>query len=278
MSLAKDQNSTLTTLKELKQKSINTLRAKANQIKRMLTRSHYTEKLISACLENRYKSAYVHDAVKNGADVNAIHPVNDQSLLMLATRREDLDMMKFAVKYGANIDLKNSDGRTALMYAMPKKQEIATWLIENGADINAQTYDGRYVLDWAALFGRDDQIKMLLDRKAKFSDQALLSSVVNGHTRSVKLLLKAGANVHAENARGKKMLVIAAKGEFVSMINELLKYEHDTQTIHQALQTAIKYGCIQTIRVLKKALIQEQDKTQGKLVHLNHLKKESSSR
>lgn len=278
MSSKKDQSSTLKTLEGLKQKSIKTLRAKANQFKRVITRPYYTEKLISACYVNAYKSVQVREAVENGADINVIHPENNQSLLMLATRREDLDMMKFSLEHGAKIDLKNSDGRTALMYAMAKKPEIATWLIENGADINAQTYDGRYVLDWAALFGRDDQVKRLLDRKAKFSDYAILSSVINGHTRSVKLLLNAGANVHAENSRGKKILVIAAKGGFVSMMDELLKYEHDTQTIYQALQMAMKYGYSQTITILKKALKREQDKPQAELMNITQLKKGRSSR
>ncbi len=267
MSLKQASDTALKTFEEFKKKSLENLRAGAYQVKRAVTRPYYTEKLIEACFENGYRSGYVRDAVKNGADVNVLHPTNDQSLLMLAARREDLDMMQFALAHGARINQCNSKGQTALMMAMPKKPEIAAFLIENGADISAQSRDGRFVVDWASLFGRDDQVKMLLDKRAPFSDHALRAAVVNGQTRCVKLLLAAGADVHAQGIDGERMLVLAAKKGFVNMVDELLKKETDMATIYQALQVAVEKEHLQTIATLKKALKQVQDNSTVALAH-----------
>lgn len=266
MSLKQASDSALKTFEEFKKKSLENLRAGAHQVKRAVTRPYYTEKLIEACFENRYRAVYVRDAVKNGADVNVLHPTYDQSLLMLATRCEDLEMMQLALAHGARINQRNSKGRTALMMAMPKKPEIAVFLIENGADITAKSRDGRFVADWAAQNGRDDQLKMLLDMGAPFSDHALCASVVNGQTRCAKLLLAAGADVHAEGIDGERMVVLAAKKGFVNMLEALLKKETDTATIYQALQVAVEKDHPQTVVALKKALKREQDKSNADLI------------
>ena len=61
------------------------------------------------------------------------------------------DLANFLLENGADINVRDKDGNTALMLAIINENtEIATFLIENGADVNAKTDSGETVLMVAA--------------------------------------------------------------------------------------------------------------------------------
>lgn len=63
---------------------------------------------------------------------------------------------------GFNIDARDWNGLTALIWASRKGQSIASQLlIDNKADINAQDVNGKTALIWAAAMGRDPVIQLL---------------------------------------------------------------------------------------------------------------------
>ncbi|MBI4844107.1 MAG: ankyrin repeat domain-containing protein [Nitrospirae bacterium] len=87
------------------------------------------------------------------------------------------------IEKGANVNTRDDDGETALIYAAQKEHaDIVRLLIEAGADVNATTGGG-------------------------FS--ALIYSARNGDTESVKLLLGKGANVNIATNRGATALSLA---------------------------------------------------------------------
>ena len=83
----------------------------------------------------------VSSLIKNGADVNARGGINKWTPLMMATERGYCRMVTFLIEHGAYIDLQDSNGHTALHYAMIKdvkclfgfKREEASKLLAAGA-------------------------------------------------------------------------------------------------------------------------------------------------
>ncbi|XP_073228587.1 protein fem-1 homolog B-like [Porites lutea] len=67
----------------------------------------------------------VSSLIKNGADVNARGGINKWTPLMMATERSYCRMVTFLIEHGAYIDLQDSNGHTALHYAMVKDEKSA---------------------------------------------------------------------------------------------------------------------------------------------------------
>ena len=73
-------------------------------------------------------------------------------------------MVKLLVENGADIDVKDYEGCSSLMWAsLEGHLEIVKYLVKNGADINIKNEDGKTALDWAAT----EEIKEIL-RKAGY--------------------------------------------------------------------------------------------------------------
>jgi ankyrin repeat protein len=181
------------------------------------------------------KSLLDKDVSADTADSRQITP------LMYAAENGSLDAMKLLIARGANVNLQNAFGSTALMWSVadPKKvrllldhgadvnkaarsgrtaliiaaytnpsAEVARMLIAKGANVNAM--DQRKVTPlYGATFGNDTAtIKILLDAGAAV-DQAdtfigvtpLMNSAGNRNAAAVKLLLAKGANVNAVSMR-----------------------------------------------------------------------------
>jgi ankyrin repeat protein len=109
-----------------------------------------------------------------------------------------------------------------------KKNEIAMFLIQLGADVNSKTNNGQTALQLASLAGSKDIVELLLARGAgvEAKDAANHTSLTNAlrseSFETVKLLVDKGANV---NNRGLwNMLPIQVAAEFSSpdMVNYLI--------------------------------------------------------
>ena len=71
--------------------------------------------------------------VENGADVNALID-NDHTPLMIASRKSRVNAVTFLVEHGADMDLQDKKGKTALHYAVRcDSPEVAQKLLTLGA-------------------------------------------------------------------------------------------------------------------------------------------------
>lgn len=109
----------------------------------------------------------IKECLANGIDVN--EKDNDGwTALMFASSNGDLEIVKLLLTKGANVNIKDNDGRTALMYASYNGYfEIVKCLINNGADVYAKDNGDTTVLHYA----RTDEIKEFL----------IKASAKNGH-------------------------------------------------------------------------------------------------
>lgn len=101
----------------------------------------------------------------HGADINRLSG-NGETALVLAAWKGRLDAVKWLLERGARI---NSAQRqwSALHYAVfAGHQEVAQYLIAQGADVNARSTNGSSVLMMAIYEGHEDMVRTLLEKGA----------------------------------------------------------------------------------------------------------------
>ena len=125
---------------------------------------------------------------------------------------------------GANLDLQDKYGNTALHYAAYcNHTEIAQALIAAGAEKNLQNKSGNTALHWAARDNHTETAQALIAAGAKINLQdqdgntALHNAAYCNHTEIAQALIAASANVKLQNKYGKTARDIAK-----SMDNQIL--------------------------------------------------------
>ncbi|KAG5567484.1 hypothetical protein RHGRI_002885 [Rhododendron griersonianum] len=120
---------------------------------------------------------------------------------------------------GANPNLGNAEGFCALHYAAEKGlKDLMRLLISKGAEIEAESHAGT-PLQCAAAHGRNEAVKMLLDRKANPNTVChriftpLVNSILAGSLECACLLLKAGADPNLDSNGLNPLHYAAAEGE-----------------------------------------------------------------
>jgi len=135
----------------------------------------------------------------------------------------DIDMVRLLIKKGANINVKDRKGVTALMEATGKGYiDIARLLIEKGADVNAKSDEGLTSLMDVSFKGNVEMVKLLIERGADVNAKenggrtALIHTSAKGNIEIVKLLIEKGANTD-----GAYLYAIAAgNNEIADLIRE----------------------------------------------------------
>ena len=90
-----------------------------------------------------------------------------ETALHAAARDNSLEVATLLIDSGADIEAKNEAGETPLHYAAWQNSlEVAQLLIDSGADINAKDNDGNTALHWAALRNHFDFATLLINRGA----------------------------------------------------------------------------------------------------------------
>jgi uncharacterized protein len=163
--------------------------------------------------------------LQSGVDINIQHPTTGTTVLMIASSYFYYDhIVKFLISKGADVNLKDSEGKTALLWAASNSLENAKILISNGAKVNEAANDGMTPFLQATLGVSSGKVSMelcdLLRKKganinAALSNQsakgwtALHYAAVNGDVELVGYLVKYGANVNKATGEGSSPLYLA---------------------------------------------------------------------
>ncbi len=123
--------------------------------------------------------------------------------LMQAALYGDADSVRLLLEQGADPNIKNDAGATALMWAVDDLEKTRL-LVEHGADVNARSDDGRTPLLIAVRFGNIEVVKLLIDRGADLSAKspesrgyaaALSEAAQTGDDAMLRMLIERGADV-----------------------------------------------------------------------------------
>ncbi len=128
------------------------------------------------------------------------------------------------------LNLRNQQGRTPLLKAVLARQwPVATFLIEKGADVNAQDGEGKTALLAAAFFGETGVVKLILARGGDAAGGAHLLGFTPlhlaaraGHKDIVELQLARGAPLEARDQEGRTPLATAAAQGQSAVLEALL--------------------------------------------------------
>ena len=100
-------------------------------------------------------------------DIEAREPLNQSTLLMAASSGNQLQVARYLLARGADVNARNAYRDTAFMRCAEfSGTEMALLLLEHGAEINARAHRGDSALLAAAKAGKTDLMKLLLDRGA----------------------------------------------------------------------------------------------------------------
>lgn len=100
--------------------------------------------------------------INQGVDINAQTPEGDTALHMTGWNTNNLDLIKYLVACGANINTTNNDGYTPLMDAATLgKNDILSYLLKQGAQKALKNKNGKTALDLATAKNNDAAIQLL---------------------------------------------------------------------------------------------------------------------
>jgi len=179
----------------------------------------------------------IEQLLQSGVDINTQHPTSGSTVLMIASSYYYYDdMIEFLLSKGANVNLKDSEGKTALLWASSNSLENATILISNGAKVNEVANDGmtpfiqatlgfssgKVPIEMCELLRKNGaNINAELKRQSALRWTALHYAAANGDAELVKFLIKHGANVNKATGEGSTPLFLAKLGEYDEVIKIL---------------------------------------------------------
>ena len=180
-------------------------------------------------------TAKINQLLQSGVDINTHHLTSGTTVLMIASSYYYYDdIVEFLIRKGAGVNLKDKEGKTALLWAASNSLENAKILILNGAKVDEAANDGmtpflqatlgvssgKIPIEMCELLRKNGaNVNAALTRKNASGWTALHYAAVNGDIDLVKYLIKHGANINKASAEGSTPLFLAKMGGY----NEIVK-------------------------------------------------------
>ncbi|MGM0507779.1 MAG: ankyrin repeat domain-containing protein [Fusobacteriota bacterium] len=165
-----------------------------------------------------------------GLDPNKSNSKGRKIILDVAASSEKIDVLQVLVNSGADLDVQNVRGNTALMVSIMENNKVgAKLLIKSGADLNIQNNKG----DTALMKATDPEIIMELieaganlkidnNKGANVGEETFMLAVYKGYKNVIEKLIEKEMGVNFEDSYGETPLELA-KSQGNEEIIEMLK-------------------------------------------------------
>ena len=192
----------------------------------------------------QHDKASIRALLQTGADVN-LAQVDGTTALHWAAYNDDAETAALLVKAGANVNAKNRYGVPPLAEACTNgNAAIVKLLLEAGADPNATMKGGETVLMLAARSGNAEAVKALLARDAstksreRLGQTALMWAAAEGHTDVVRELIQAGADINAKIDSGFTPFFFAVREGHLDTVRAFLAAGVDVNAMMEPAEKA----------------------------------------
>ncbi len=184
------------------------------------------QQLYDAC--SRRNFVLVRSLVSSGeASVN-FQDENEETPVMVCCCGDGTDILTYLIERGANLDLQNSLGNTALHFAaMYKKHLSMALLLQHGANAKLATNDGNTALILSAINNSPKCETLLLqhgvavDAVDTDGRTALRLASLYGDLSIVELLVEGGSDIEIADNRGRKARDIARERNHTAIVEYL---------------------------------------------------------
>ena len=208
---------------------------------------------------NKFKE-FVSGCTKEYLDRKGIEGTTAIHVFCKNSRNMDLTILQTLIDAGANINLQNKEGLTALMCASEYSNTTSTedtvkMLIDANADLNLQNILGFSALMIASIDSGENStentVRMLIDARANLNLQdiygrtALMMAVDNSDLNStentVKILIDAKANLDLRNDDEQTALMIASRENSCNAVNMIIDATENINSIEYFREMDLDY-------------------------------------
>lgn len=153
-------------------------------------------------------SASVDQAIAQGANLNAKDSSFGQTPVMWAAILGNKDIATKLLDAGADANAQNKEGATALILASTVDKDIVKALLQHGADVNITNKMNMTPLMFAAFAGNKEIVNLLLDANAEINAQdkllrtALIHAAMHNKPEIVEILVRRGADDKFKDSKG----------------------------------------------------------------------------
>ena len=201
--------------------------------------------------------------LQNSADP-CLKANNGYSLLHFATRGENASIMNKLLSLGLDIDSRDTQGATPLMYAAAfDKQSAFQLLIENGADPSLKADKAFSLLHYAVYGGNPSIINKLLslgldiDSRNGYLDRTpLMWAASDGKQSAFEMLIQNGADPSLKDRSEQNLLHFAAQGGDITIIKKLLSLGLDINSRSLPGETPLMHAAADGKQSVFEMLIQ----------------------
>jgi ankyrin repeat protein len=199
--------------------------------------------------------------VASGADLNH-QAEGGRTALSFAAGNNQMEVAEYLLQSGADTEIPEDYGRTPLLWVARENgnAEMAALLVRYGANINARDRFGDTPLVLAAWRGFSGIVNLLLDSGAEVeitgdnSEELLNYSVEKRLDRLFSKLVEGDINLKTKSRYGSSMLLSAAQGGSVKIINTFIENGFDIKETDVYGWTPLHYaawkGRIEAARLL----------------------------
>lgn len=194
----------------------------------------------------------INEYVLNGFNIN--QKIKGDTILYLAISAKKFEIAKYLIEKGADINANNKTGESILFLVLKfNNLDMIKYLVENGADINAKNKDDLSVLQISIIYKKFDIAKYLIQKganifvKDKEGNTVLHLAIQSKNLEITQLLVESGANINDKNIEGITPVSLAVITNNLDIIKFLITASAD---VNRLLHMAIKIERIGIVKYL----------------------------
>eukprot|EP01041_Mallomonas_annulata_P002200 gene2200-4279_t len=216
----------------------------------------FSANMQDACLAGNFEEVK-RMVEQEGENINARNPANASTALHFACVSGDLNVVKYLLDTGAQIDLRNVGGMTPAHIACDRKHSaLVLYLLRHGADASSRNKAGDTPLHYVCSRGMTDVLSQLIQLPALVKNYdlevrsyqgltPLHSAVDNGHSDIVELLINtAVVQVNARDDENRTPLHYSALKGYLNIVELLWRRGGAVNATDDKGRTAFLYACI----------------------------------